>query len=693
MIKNLKPDMKQKNLWMLIIMMTALFATACGSGERKEQSVEADKLIEKAHKAKDYERLMTLADSLSDEGSLSQAKAYYWLGYASDRLNKKRMAEFYWKASLAAVENTGSEEDMDVYAKSASRLANLLTVRGDYVSALRDAIPVVAKLEEEHCDTISDYVNLLIYIGCCQAGIGESGETTYDGFDRAYQKHLDNISKNHTDAAYKDAFAGLINISYALITIKNYESALQWIERFGRLLTDYEQRPDANTDYMDKQLARFNLYKALAYQGLEKKEDAEQAYEAFQTTQFSKIPEGRIMANEYLLTAERWGEAADNYRSLDALMGEQSSNRLLDDIETLLLKKYQTNLIAGRRDSAIAVGMQICDLLKPAFDQANQLEKEEQATIVENVEKLTEQQEEEANKARLRWNILLVLLFLCFLGYVFYRRYTGRQLVMAHRELKEAYEELETSATEKERTATEQRIAQAIHHTFVTSGLPQGKSLSSHISLVPGKSEGRCLYDGYIRDGKLFFCIGDTDETGVQASILTTLTKVQFRTASALETEPERILTAINSAVCKEDRTEGLLRLFLGVLDLATGSLHYSNAGQYVPLLMDDDLDRLEVDENVPIGAKAGYTFTAQEMTLKRGTLLFFYTGALLTAENAEHKKFGEKRLLGSALQGMKLDPNPKPFITSMQDALERFTGGTEPQSDIVLLAVRYTKG
>ena len=41
----------------------------------------------------------------------------------------------------------------------------------------------------------------------------------------------------------------------------------------------------------------------------------------------------------------------------------------------------------------------------------------------------------------------------------------------------------------------------------------------------------------------------------------------------------------------------------------------------------------------------------------------------------------------------MKLDPNPKPFITSMQDALERFTGGTEPQSDIVLLAVRYTKG
>ena len=50
------------------------------------------------------------------------------------------------------------------------------------------------------CDSTSDYINLLIYIGCCQAGLGNNGEATEDGFDRAYQKHLANVENNRTDA-------------------------------------------------------------------------------------------------------------------------------------------------------------------------------------------------------------------------------------------------------------------------------------------------------------------------------------------------------------------------------------------------------------------------------------------------------------------------------------------------------------
>ena len=37
---------------------------------------------------------------------MSEGKAYYWLGYAYDRLMQKRMAELYWKKGIAAVENS-----------------------------------------------------------------------------------------------------------------------------------------------------------------------------------------------------------------------------------------------------------------------------------------------------------------------------------------------------------------------------------------------------------------------------------------------------------------------------------------------------------------------------------------------------------------------------------------------------------
>ena len=139
--------------------------------------------IEAARKAKDYQRLMVLADSLQDCGSLTSAQAYYWLGYASDRTNRHRMAEFYYST---AVKEAGTD-DPEILAKATSHLANLMALRGDYENGLKFATPVVNQLEEQHCDTTSDYVNLLIYIGCCQAGLGQTGDEMSDGFDKAFQ--------------------------------------------------------------------------------------------------------------------------------------------------------------------------------------------------------------------------------------------------------------------------------------------------------------------------------------------------------------------------------------------------------------------------------------------------------------------------------------------------------------------------
>ena len=67
-------------------MTAAMLTAACSSGPSKEQSAKAERMIETAHKARDFNRLMTLADSLVNLGDLSQADAYYWKGYASDRM-------------------------------------------------------------------------------------------------------------------------------------------------------------------------------------------------------------------------------------------------------------------------------------------------------------------------------------------------------------------------------------------------------------------------------------------------------------------------------------------------------------------------------------------------------------------------------------------------------------------------------
>ena len=78
-----------------------------------------------AGELRDYERILTLADSLEKRGDLSLGESYFWQGYAYYRISQFLTAEFYWKEALLATENHTDEASLLTYAKSASYLTNL----------------------------------------------------------------------------------------------------------------------------------------------------------------------------------------------------------------------------------------------------------------------------------------------------------------------------------------------------------------------------------------------------------------------------------------------------------------------------------------------------------------------------------------------------------------------------------------
>ena len=125
-------------------------------------------------------------------------------------------------------------------------------------------------------------------------------EESKHGFFRAYNKHLENIKKKRSDAAYKDAIAGLINVAFYCVKAEKYQDALYYTRYFGELLAEYELRPDVNPEYIDRQIGRYDIYKAQALRGLGKKEEAAETFEAFQTTEFSTTAEGLSLAEEYM---------------------------------------------------------------------------------------------------------------------------------------------------------------------------------------------------------------------------------------------------------------------------------------------------------------------------------------------------------------------------------------------------------
>ncbi len=292
--------MKGIKSWMFFILTAVLMASSCQGGVSDEEREQAKQLIDQARRERNYDRILMLADSLEQTGCMSGARASYWRGYAHDRLKQHEQAESEWRKAIELAMKTEDGEDMDVYARAASHLANLLCVRGDYEGTLRMAEPVVALLDTLKCDTTSDYENLLIYINCSRSALGGSEKEIEEGFERATERHLENIKKNRTDVSYKNAIAGLINIAYNCVVLKKYKYALSYTRDFGELLAEYEQREGVSAEYVDRQLGRYDIYKAMALAGLGRQEEADEVFKAFLETSYSKTPEGEAMAEDYL---------------------------------------------------------------------------------------------------------------------------------------------------------------------------------------------------------------------------------------------------------------------------------------------------------------------------------------------------------------------------------------------------------
>ena len=683
-----------KRIHYLALMLSAasfLALTACTNGGSSEDShSRALRLIQNAQEDRDYQEMLKLADSLYNIGELSEAEAFYWQGYASDRTNQMRMAEFYWKTALAQTENSTAPEDLAIYAKSASRLANILGSRGEYDAVMEMGEPVVKRLEELECDTMSDYTNLLLIMGLCQTRFGLSADAANENYERAYEMHMKNIEQNHSDEAYKNAIAGVVNIAFNCNETQSYREARTWIDRYAELIRQYELRNGADPAYVDRQWARYDIYNAIALDGLGQKDEASKVYEHYLTTVYSQTPEGRIAVIDYLTAAGRWAEAADNFEYLDALLG--TKNYTIEDFQKMVLPKFKANMHADRRDSAMAVAFDISHSLDSAITQARRQDAEELSTIRM---KATQLGQDEANRTRQRIiNLLIVIgiVFAALVLYTLYRRQKTNQLIKKYKGLKVILNDQEAILSSEARSMIEQDIARNFQSVLMPAALPQHNDCSIFATLKPADNAGSEFYDCIVRNDRLYFCIGDAKGKGVATPLGLAITKEGFRSAVSDQAGPAQIMTTINKSLTDQQILNMTITLFVGVLDLTTGHLRYTNAGHTAPMLVGSGIGLLPVNENVAVGVQADAIFTTQETRIDPGTLIFLYTRSLMKIENA-NVVYGPRRMMGESLQAMKVlkeKLSPESFVNWMNEAVGRFMGEETEKQQLTMFALQY---
>ena len=214
-----------------------------------------------------------------------------------------------------------------------------------------------------------------------------------------------------------------------------------------------------------------------------------------------------------------------------------------------------------------------------------------------------------------------------------------------------------------------------------------------YASLTPAKAVGGDLFDFYLRDEKLFFCIGDVSGKGVPASLFMAVTRSIFRTVSVHESMPDRIITIMNRTIADMNKTNMFVTLFVGVLDLPTGRLHYCNAGHDAPLLVGAGVGELPCDANIPVGFMPQWKYTLQEAHIFTGTTIFLFTDGLTEAEDINHAQFQMERVHEVAGQALAQQmQEPKELIGSMTEAVHQFVGDAEQSDDLTMMAIQYIK-
>ena len=241
----------------------------------------------------------------------------------------------------------------------------------------------------------------------------------------------------------------------------------------------------------------------------------------------------------------------------------------------------------------------------------------------------------------------------------------------------------------KDRIDNELRIAGDIQMQMLPAWSPQSLREDIDIcgSLVPAREVGGDLFDYFVRDEKLFFCIGDVSGKGVPSALLMAVTHSLFRSASAHENNPARIMQTINEISCQGNESNMFVTMFLGILDLPTGRLSYCDAGQDAPVIV--GREALPVKPHIPLGLFRDFTYEMQETTLESGSMLFLYTDGLTEARSPEHKLFGLDRVM-SALGGLAA-LTPEQLLQKMTREVHAFVEGADQSDDLTMLALRYT--
>ena len=248
-------------------------------------------------------------------------------------------------------------------------------------------------------------------------------------------------------------------------------------------------------------------------------------------------------------------------------------------------------------------------------------------------------------------------------------------------------DELKTTTAQKASIENELKVASDIQMSMVPRlfpAFPSRKDIDLYASMTPAKEVGGDLYDFFIQDEILYFCVGDVSGKGIPASLFMAVTRNLFRIVAQQGLPPTEIASHINNILAVDNDQGMFVTMFIGKADLRTGHLDYCNCGHNAPVV---DGQLLEMQyANQPLGLWEDDPFNGESIDNFRGRQFLLYTDGLNEAENAEKELLGNDRMIELMQDAQDMDA--RHVVDMLKAAVEEHRAGADPNDDLTLLCL-----
>lgn len=216
------------------------------------------------------------------------------------------------------------------------------------------------------------------------------------------------------------------------------------------------------------------------------------------------------------------------------------------------------------------------------------------------------------------------------------------------------------------------------------------ETLDIFAAIEPAKEVGGDLYDFLLLDDHhLCFAVGDVSGKGVPAALFMAVTKTVLKATAHKDLHPSEIICKMNDFLSTDNEADMFCTFFVGILDLNTGAINYTNGGHNPPYILrqDGSFDILDKPIGTALGVIDGLDFDPANAQLNKGDTLFLYTDGINEAMNEEFEEYSYPRMeaLLKELNGQ----TAQEIVEKTVADVKAFAGKAPQSDDITVLTIR----